>query len=106
MTGYLHVIDFIYKIVSVFDVTGVEFGEWVNEMIYIFCNPISFLTAVTDNGMANRDHRRDRPHPRRLVNLGEEVEEAKPGFIWTVQILFLFCSDKFFIVETLCDIPN
>lgn len=59
-------------------------------MINVFCDIVGLGTAIADYGAADRNNKGDRPGFRRLMNLGEQVEEAGPGFLRTVQILFLF----------------
>ena len=48
MTGNGEVFYLINKVICVLDVAGVEFGEGIYEMIYIFCNVVGFRPAVTD----------------------------------------------------------
>jgi len=106
MWGYLVVSDFINKLICIFKVAGVEFGGGVNEVVNVFCNMIGLGIAIADYRSTNWNNKGDRPSLRRLVNLGEQVEEERPGLIRTVQVMFLFDGDVAVGMEAMCDVSN
>lgn len=75
-----------------------KFGKGIDEVIYVFSYGVCFLATIANDGAADRNNRRDRPHSRGLVDLGQQVKEVGSGLIRTVQVFFLFGCDVFMFV--------
>jgi len=75
-------------------------------VVNVFCNVIGLGIAIAEYRSTDRNNKGDRPSLRRLVNLGEQVEEARPGFVRTVQVVFLFNGDVAIVMEAMCNVSN